>query len=114
MNRIIDFARPNRIYHSRLRHHFASHLEDWPAVLKSLRLVGDDVRARTSSPTRRRDLSTAGQSSRCDAKWCRSRLWYILLGRAKSMMRFIYDFSSANFFTFFGGVMAALAGNCLD
>jgi hypothetical protein len=28
-------------------------------------------------------------------------------------MRFIYDFSSANFFTFFGGVMAALAGNCL-
>jgi hypothetical protein len=24
---------------------FASHLEDWPAVLKSLRLVGDDVRA---------------------------------------------------------------------
>ncbi|MGA2269797.1 MAG: hypothetical protein ABSH44_15115 [Bryobacteraceae bacterium] len=26
---------------------FASHLEDWPAVLKSLRLVGDEVRART-------------------------------------------------------------------
>ena len=26
---------------------FASHLEDWPAVLKSLRLVGDDVRAHT-------------------------------------------------------------------
>jgi len=26
---------------------FASHLEDWPAVLKSLRLVGEDVRART-------------------------------------------------------------------
>jgi hypothetical protein len=26
---------------------FASHLEDWPAVLKSLHLVGDDVRART-------------------------------------------------------------------
>jgi hypothetical protein len=26
---------------------FASHLEDWPALLKSLRLVGDDVRART-------------------------------------------------------------------
>jgi hypothetical protein len=24
---------------------FASHLEDWPAVLKSLRAVGDDVRA---------------------------------------------------------------------
>jgi hypothetical protein len=25
---------------------FASHLEDWPAVLKSLRTIGDDVRAR--------------------------------------------------------------------
>jgi hypothetical protein len=25
---------------------FASHLEDWPAVLKSLRFVGEDVRAR--------------------------------------------------------------------
>jgi hypothetical protein len=25
---------------------FASHLEDWPALLKSLRYVGDDVRAR--------------------------------------------------------------------
>jgi hypothetical protein len=30
-----------------VEHIFASHLEDWPAVLKSLRLVGDDVRART-------------------------------------------------------------------
>lgn len=28
---------------------FASHLEDWPAVLRSLRLVGDDVRARSRS-----------------------------------------------------------------
>jgi hypothetical protein len=26
---------------------FASHLEDWPALLRSLRLVGDDVRARS-------------------------------------------------------------------
>jgi hypothetical protein len=26
---------------------FATHLEDWPALLRSLRLVGDDVRART-------------------------------------------------------------------
>ena len=26
---------------------FASHLEDWPAVLKSLNGVGDEVRART-------------------------------------------------------------------
>jgi hypothetical protein len=30
-----------------VEHIFASHLEDWPAVLKSLRLVGDDVRAKT-------------------------------------------------------------------
>jgi hypothetical protein len=30
---------------------FASHLEDWPAVLKSLRLVGDDVRARSPPAT---------------------------------------------------------------
>ncbi|MGO9893485.1 MAG: hypothetical protein ACLPX8_04630 [Bryobacteraceae bacterium] len=28
-----------------VEHIFASHLEDWPALLKSLRLVGDDVRA---------------------------------------------------------------------
>jgi hypothetical protein len=26
---------------------FATHLEDWPALLRSLRMVGDDVRART-------------------------------------------------------------------
>ena len=35
---------------------FASHLEDWPAVLKSLRAVGDDVRAqgpRARAPNRR-------------------------------------------------------------
>jgi hypothetical protein len=25
---------------------FASHLEDWPALLKSLRVVGEDVRAK--------------------------------------------------------------------
>ena len=30
-----------------VEHIFASHLEDWPAVLKSLRLVGDDVRAKS-------------------------------------------------------------------
>jgi hypothetical protein len=30
-----------------VEHIFASHLEDWPAVLKSLRLVGDDIRAKT-------------------------------------------------------------------
>ena len=32
---------------------FASHLEDWPALLKSLRSVGDDVRAHTPSPGHR-------------------------------------------------------------
>jgi hypothetical protein len=30
---------------------FASHLEDWPAVLKSLRTIGDDVRARAHAAT---------------------------------------------------------------
>ena len=25
---------------------FATHLEDWPALLRSLRLVGDDIRAK--------------------------------------------------------------------
>jgi hypothetical protein len=30
-----------------VEHIFASHLEDWPAVLRSLRNVGDDVRAKT-------------------------------------------------------------------
>jgi hypothetical protein len=25
---------------------FASHLEDWPALLKSLRLIGDDIRSK--------------------------------------------------------------------
>ena len=29
---------------------FASHLEDWPAVLRSLRAVGDDVRSAHASP----------------------------------------------------------------
>ncbi|MDQ6707761.1 MAG: hypothetical protein M3Z85_17510, partial [Acidobacteriota bacterium] len=28
---------------------FASHLEDWPALLKSLRLVGDEVRSKPAS-----------------------------------------------------------------
>jgi len=28
---------------------FASHLEDWPALLKSLRQVGDEVRAQSRS-----------------------------------------------------------------
>jgi hypothetical protein len=30
-----------------VEHIFASHLEDWPAVLKSLRLVGDDIRSKS-------------------------------------------------------------------
>ena len=29
-----------------VEHIFASHLEDWPALLKSLRAVGDDARTR--------------------------------------------------------------------
>jgi hypothetical protein len=29
---------------------FASHLEDWPALLKSLRQVGDDVRKTARTP----------------------------------------------------------------
>jgi len=29
-----------------VEHIFASHLEDWPALLRSLRAVGDDVRER--------------------------------------------------------------------
>jgi hypothetical protein len=29
---------------------FATHLEDWPALLRSLRLVGDDVRQKTRKP----------------------------------------------------------------
>jgi len=29
---------------------FASHLEDWPALLKSLNRVGEDVRARVRNP----------------------------------------------------------------
>jgi hypothetical protein len=28
---------------------FATHLEDWPALLRSLRLVGDDVRQKARS-----------------------------------------------------------------
>ncbi len=39
---------------------FASHLEDWPALLKSLRLVGDDVRvqaAQNHAVNRRRRLT---------------------------------------------------------
>ena len=33
---------------------FASHLEDWPALLKSLRIVGDDVRTKARTPACRR------------------------------------------------------------
>ena len=29
---------------------FATHLEDWPALLRSLRLVGDDVRQKARKP----------------------------------------------------------------
>ncbi len=39
---------------------FASHLEDWPAVLKSLRTVGDDVRthSRASATDTKAELET--------------------------------------------------------
>jgi len=30
---------------------FATHLEDWPALLRSLRLVGDDVREKARRQT---------------------------------------------------------------
>jgi len=33
-----------------VQHIFASHLEDWPALLRSLHSVGDDVRAKTRTP----------------------------------------------------------------
>ena len=44
---------------------FASHLEDWPAVLKSLRCVGDDVRARSraASAPRTEGLSIAVENA---------------------------------------------------
>jgi len=29
---------------------FATHLEDWPALLRSLRLVGDEVRLKARKP----------------------------------------------------------------
>ena len=32
---------------------FATHLEDWPALLRSLRLVGDDVRQKAHKQMRR-------------------------------------------------------------
>jgi hypothetical protein len=36
---------------------FATHLEDWPALLRSLRVVGDDVRSKLRSP----QAATAGE-----------------------------------------------------
>ncbi|HEX5228765.1 MAG TPA: hypothetical protein VFW44_13695, partial [Bryobacteraceae bacterium] len=33
-----------------VEHIFATHLEDWPALLRSLRMVGDDVRQKTRKP----------------------------------------------------------------
>jgi hypothetical protein len=40
---------------------FASHLEDWPAVLKSLRHVGDEVRAQNRSNSASGDPKPEGQ-----------------------------------------------------
>jgi hypothetical protein len=39
---------------------FASHLEDWPALLKSLRAVGDDVRARQRAAAAAEKAAAAG------------------------------------------------------
>ena len=36
---------------------FASHLEDWPALLRSLRMVGDDVREKA-----RKQVTAASRS----------------------------------------------------
>jgi hypothetical protein len=42
-----------------VEHIFASHLDDWPAVLKSLRLVGDDVRSKTRAALARDGKASA-------------------------------------------------------
>jgi hypothetical protein len=42
-----------------VEHIFASHLEDWPAVLKSLRLVGDDVRSKSRAANAGEPKATA-------------------------------------------------------
>jgi hypothetical protein len=34
-----------------VEHIFATHLEDWPALLRSLRMVGDDVRKKSQKQT---------------------------------------------------------------
>ncbi len=44
-----------------VEHIFASHLEDWPAVLRSLRLVGDDVRAKTRAQLRAQERVAAAR-----------------------------------------------------
>ena len=40
-----------------VEHIFATHLEDWPALLRSLRLVGDDARARLRASMREQKAS---------------------------------------------------------
>ncbi|HEV2689934.1 MAG TPA: hypothetical protein VGV35_15350, partial [Bryobacteraceae bacterium] len=42
-----------------VEHIFASHLEDWPAVLKSLRLVGDDIRSKSRAASASETKATA-------------------------------------------------------
>jgi hypothetical protein len=42
-----------------VEHIFASHLEDWPAVLKSLRLVGDDIRSKSRAARASETKATA-------------------------------------------------------
>ena len=43
---------------------FASHLEDWPALLKSLRSVGDDVRAHSRAAAAADHASLGGSPNR--------------------------------------------------
>jgi hypothetical protein len=43
---------------------FASHLEDWPALLKSLRAVGDDVRARQRTAAAAEKAAAGGEANR--------------------------------------------------
>ena len=43
---------------------FASHLEDWPALLKSLRVVGDDVRTQTRAVAGEAKAAAAGVGDR--------------------------------------------------
>ena len=69
-----------------VEHIFATHLEDWPALLRSLRLVGDDVLpegAQTSGCTKSKsriaiDLGEleSGRIENCFVEWVSSSCWW--------------------------------------